>query len=92
MIKRQGYSPCFFMEMASKFLLRINDITEKLLQNAAEWRSFELHSMLQCRDIELETHPSMWALNRVHTCAYFSIAISALEQAMRLKQAPFYSF
>ncbi len=75
-----------------KIFIRINDITEKLLQNAVEWRLFELRSTLQCRDIEHEIHLSMWAFNRVHTCTYFSIVISALEQAMRLKQAPFYSF
>ncbi len=39
--------------MASKFLLRISDISEKVLQNAVEWCLFELHRMLQCRDNEL---------------------------------------
>ncbi len=41
-----------FYRNGFKIFIRINDITEKLLQNAVEWRLFELHSMLQCRDIE----------------------------------------
>ncbi len=39
-----------FYRNAFKIFIRINDITEKLLQNAVEWRLFELHSVLQCRD------------------------------------------
>ncbi len=34
--------------MASKFLLCISDISEKLLQNAVEWHLFQLHWMLRC--------------------------------------------
>ncbi len=38
-----------FYRNGSKNFIRINDITEKVLQNAVV---FELCSMLQCRDIE----------------------------------------
>ncbi len=46
-----------------KIIILINDIAEKVLQNAVEWRLFELHSMLQCRDIEQEIHLPMWAFD-----------------------------
>ncbi len=62
-----------FYRNGFKIFIRMNDITEKLLQNAVEWRSFELHSMLQCGGIEQEIHPPMWAFNRVHTCAYLAL-------------------
>ncbi len=52
------------MRNGFKIFIRINDITEKLLQNAVEWRLFELHSMLQCRDVEQEIHLPMWAFDR----------------------------
>ncbi len=42
--------------------------------------------------IDQEIGPSKWAFNRVHACTYLAMVISALKQAMRLKQAPFYSF
>ncbi len=86
-----------FYRNGFKIFIRINDITEKLLENAVEWRLIELHSMLQCRDIEQEIHLSKWTFdrgtfNRIHTWVYFSGAISAPEQAMRLKQTPNNSF
>ncbi len=55
-IKRQAIVPGFYRN-GFKIFIRINDITEKLLQNAVEWRSFELHSILQYGDIEQEIHP-----------------------------------
>ncbi len=51
--------------MASKFLFCI---CEKILQNRAERRLFQLHSTLQCRDncrsIEQDMHPPVCAFNR----------------------------
>ncbi len=58
-------SPAFLLKwLQNVYLIRIIDITEKLLQNAVEWRLFELHSMLQCRDIEQDIHLPMCAIDR----------------------------
>ncbi len=39
-----------FIEMASKLLFCISDISDKVRQSRVERRLLELHSMLHCRD------------------------------------------
>ncbi len=53
LIKRQGYSPWFFSEMASKILLRISDISVTVLQNRVVRRLFEDMSCIASSSAEI---------------------------------------